>query len=118
MQFRGHGKNSSVSVSEFVTHDLCFTKRCLKRQSQNRVATGQGKVREILFYFKVREKSGNLQNGQGSFKYQESWGKVRNFLIFWPELFGCDKCFIHFVVIDDCVYFFSCPLRLLSIITN
>ena len=29
-------------------------------KSTGRVAIGQGKVREILFFFKVREKSGNF----------------------------------------------------------
>ena len=38
----------------------------------HRVATGQGKVREISFFFKVREKSGNFANWSGNFKYQES----------------------------------------------
>ena len=32
-----------------------------------RVATGQGKVREIWFFFKVREKSGNFANWSGNF---------------------------------------------------
>ena len=32
-----------------------------------RVATGQGKVREIWFFFKIREKSGNFANWSGKF---------------------------------------------------
>ena len=44
--------------------------------------SGQGKVREIWFFFKVREKSGNLQIGEGNFNYQESQGKG-NFIIFY-----------------------------------
>ena len=40
----------------------------------NRVSSGQGKVREIPDLAKVREKSGNLIEGQGKNEY---WEKVR-----------------------------------------
>ena len=53
-----------------------------------RVANGQGKVREIWFFFKIREKSGNSQIGQGNFRYQESQGKVGEFHKLSPKLFG------------------------------
>ena len=43
--------------------------RWLDKLTSNRVATGQG----------------NLQIGQGNFKYQESQGKVREFHNFGPK---------------------------------
>ena len=47
-----------------------------------------GKIKEILFFFKAREKSGNIANWSGSVKYQESQGQVREFYNFGPKLFG------------------------------
>ena len=44
----------------------------------SRVATGQGKVREISFFFKVREKSGNFAKWSGKFQIPR---KSENFLI-------------------------------------
>ena len=44
-----------------------------------RVATGQGKVREISFSSRSGKSQGILRIGQGNFKYQESQGKVRKF---------------------------------------
>ena len=35
---------------------------------ESRVPTGQGKVREICFFFKVREKSGNFKKWSVKFK--------------------------------------------------
>ena len=40
----------------------------LEPKAQGRVPTGQGKVREICFFFKVREKSGNSVKWSGNFK--------------------------------------------------
>ena len=37
---------------------------------------GQGKVREKVFFFKVTEKSGNFEIGQGKMIF---WAKVREF---------------------------------------
>ena len=69
---------------------------CIITYLSKDLATGQGKVREILFFFKVREKSGNFAKCQGNFKYQESQGKVSKFPNFGPKLFGCGRYFIHF----------------------
>ena len=46
-----------------------------------RVATGQGKVREILFFFKIREKSGNFAKWLGKFKIPRKLGRSGNLLI-------------------------------------
>ena len=51
-----------------------------------------GKVREIRKNFKVSDKSGNLQNCQGKFIYQESHRKVRE-LISTSAVAGL---FVHF----------------------
>ena len=50
-----------------------------------RVATGQGKVREVWFSSRSGKSWGILQIGQGNFKYQESQGKVREFHNFGPK---------------------------------
>ena len=42
---------------------------------QDRVATGQGKVREIQSQGKVSEKSGNFEISQGSLTFFEKSGK-------------------------------------------
>ena len=47
----------------------------------DRVPTGQGKVREICFYFKVREKSGNSVKWSGKLENLQKSGKRRNFKI-------------------------------------
>ena len=48
-------------------------------QEINRLSTGQGKVREICFFFKVREKSGNSVKWSGKLKILKSQHKVREF---------------------------------------
>ena len=69
-----------------------------------RVATGQGKVGEILFFFKVREKLGNFANWSGKFLLSRT-GKSGNFII-WAKniwvvagilsIFKCLKMLIFF----------------------
>ena len=49
---------------------------------QVRVATGQGKVREIWFSSRSGKSQGILETGQGNFKYQESQAKIREFHYF------------------------------------
>ena len=44
---------------------------------------GQGKVREKRIFFKVREKSGNLEIGQGNLKNKQKSGKSQGIL--WEE---------------------------------
>jgi len=41
---------------------------------------GQGKVREKWFFFKVREKSGNFEIGQGNLKKKQKSGKSQGIL--------------------------------------
>ena len=72
----------------FSVHMSChlhFTLPCLGI-SNNRVATGHGMVKELLFFFKVREKLGNFAEWSG--KYQNSQGKVRELPNIDPKLFG------------------------------
>ena len=49
----------------------------------NRVPTGQGKVREICFFFKVREKSGNFKKWSVKFKNLKKSGKSQGILKLW-----------------------------------
>ena len=42
--------------------------------------TGQGKVREVCFFFKVMEKSGNSVKWSGKLEILQSQGKVREFI--------------------------------------
>ena len=46
----------------------------------NRVPTGQGKVREICFSFKVREKSGNFVKWSGKLENVKKSGKSQGIL--------------------------------------
>ena len=45
-----------------------------------RVPTRQGKVREICFFFKVREKSGNFEKRSGNFENMKMSGKSQGIL--------------------------------------
>ena len=49
----------------------------------SRVPTGQGKVREICFFFKVREKSGNFKKWSVKFKNLKKSGKSQGILKLW-----------------------------------
>ena len=44
--------------------------------------TGQGKVREISFFFKVREKSGNFEKWSGKSENLKKSGKSQGILEF------------------------------------
>ena len=62
------------------------------------VGTGQGKVRETLFFTtqglrKVREFYKVVSE---ILKYHESQGKIWKYPNFGPKLLGCGRCFIHF----------------------
>ena len=59
------------------------------------MATGREKVGENFIFFKVRDQ-GILRTVQGNFKFQESQGKVGEFLNFGRIPFGCGWYFIHF----------------------
>ena len=48
-----------------------------------RVPTGQGKVREICFFFKVREKSGNFEKWSGKLENLKKSGKSQGILKLW-----------------------------------
>ena len=48
-----------------------------------RVPTGQGKVREICFFFKVREKSGNFKKWSVKLKNLKKSGKSQGILKLW-----------------------------------
>ena len=47
-----------------------------------RVPTRQGKVREICFFFKVRQKSGNFEKLSGNFKNMKMSGNFENHALF------------------------------------
>ena len=63
---------------ETSLHPLLYSKIGVYRDIQ-RVPTGQGKVREIIFFFKVREKSGNFEKSSGKLENLKKSGKVREF---------------------------------------
>ena len=48
-----------------------------------RVPTGQGKVREICFFFKVSEKSGNFEKWSGKLENLKKSGKSQRILKLW-----------------------------------
>ena len=54
-----HTMKSGWSNVYFEGSQVIFSKKGPLTLSYSRVPTGQGKVREICFFFKVREKSGN-----------------------------------------------------------
>ena len=47
------------------------------------ISTGQGKVREIFFFFKVREKSGNFEKWSGKLENLKKSGKSQGILKLW-----------------------------------
>ena len=71
--------------ADFNQDCFCFSKNSFRNtirlsnslDPHQQGSHGQGKVREKLYFFKVREKSGNCLIGQGNLKLGKSQGKVR-----------------------------------------
>ena len=64
----------------FTVAPACSTKASLCSRPLNRVPTRQGKVREIWFFFKVREKSGNSVKWSGKLENLQKSGKSQGIL--------------------------------------
>ena len=60
---------------------FCACSSALHSHNTYRVSSGQGKVREIPDLAKVREKSGNFDEGQGKNEYWEKSGKIQGICI-------------------------------------
>ena len=67
------------SLEDYMTINL-LAEQHLEFLSLNRVPTRQGEVREIWFFFKVREKSGNSVKWSGKLENLQKSGKSQGIL--------------------------------------
>ena len=77
------GKSPPVQVKEpYGNLDMvtCRLSSCNPECTKYQGSHGQGKVSEKLKKFKVREKSGNFELGQGNLKFLKKSGKSQGIL--------------------------------------